>query len=130
MIVMITILVLSGSSLQVVIVYHVENQYAKACMNYGLKSVLSENNKNRTKASISRLYLRCHMGRCLEHQILISLQAIPSFIDFQVSDRKVALVGYSRPTSRSTSQHQIFRHFLTAMGDSPYTKFNFQNSQL
>ena len=42
---MITILVLSGSSLQVVIVYQVENQYAKACMNYGLKCVSSENIK-------------------------------------------------------------------------------------
>ena len=46
---MITILVLSGSSLQVVIVYQVENQYAKACMNYGLKCVLSENNKKSDK---------------------------------------------------------------------------------
>ena len=46
---MITILVLSGSSLQAVIVYQVENQYAKACMNYDLKCVLSENIKNRTK---------------------------------------------------------------------------------
>ena len=51
---MMTILVLSGSSLQVEIVYQVENQYAKACMNYGLKFVLSENIKNRTKVSISR----------------------------------------------------------------------------
>ena len=42
---MITILVLSGSSLQEVIVHQVENQYAKACMNYGLKCVLSENIK-------------------------------------------------------------------------------------
>ena len=37
-----TILVLYGSSLRMVIVYQVENQYAKACMNYGLNCVLPE----------------------------------------------------------------------------------------
>ena len=108
---MITILVLSGSSLQVVIVYQVENKYAKVGMNQGHRCALSENIKNRTKVSISGQCLWCHNGRYLEHQILVILQAIPSFIDFQVSDRKVAPVGYSRPTSRSTSQHQFSDNF-------------------
>ena len=54
---MIAILVLSGSSLQVVIVYQVENQYAKVGMNQSNKCALSENIKNRTKVSIS--------GQCL-----------------------------------------------------------------
>ena len=49
---MITVLVLTDSSLQVVIACQMENHYAKACMNYGLKFALSENiKKNRTKAS-------------------------------------------------------------------------------
>ena len=108
---MITILVLSGSSLQVVIVYQVENQYAKVSMNQGNKCALSENTKNRTKVSISRQYLQCHKGRYLEHQILVTLQAIPSCIDFLVSDCKVAPVGYSRPTCRSTSLHQFSDNF-------------------
>ena len=51
---MITIFVLPGSSLQVVIVYQVGNQYAKVSMNQGHKCALSENIKNRTKVSISR----------------------------------------------------------------------------
>ena len=36
----ITVLVLSGSSLEVVIAYQMENHYDKACMNYGLKCAL------------------------------------------------------------------------------------------
>ena len=46
---MITNDVLPDSSLQVVIVYQVENQYAKVGMNQGHKCALSENIKNRTK---------------------------------------------------------------------------------
>ena len=127
---MITIFVLSSISLQVVIVYQVENQYTKVGMNQGHKCALSESIKNRTKGSISRQYLWCHKGRYLEHQILVILQAIPSFIDFQVSKRKVAPVGYSRPTSRGTSQHQFSDIFDSYGISRPPTKFNFQNSQI
>ena len=42
---MITILVLNDSYLQVVIARQVENDYAKAGMNYGHKCALSENIK-------------------------------------------------------------------------------------
>ena len=41
---------------------------------------------------------------------LLSVELIV-FIDFQVSDHKVAPVGYSKPTSRNTSQHQFSDNF-------------------
>ena len=88
-----------GSSLQMVIVYQVESQYAKACMNYGLKCVQFENIKNRTKVSISRQCLWCHKGRYLEHQILVKLQAIPSAIKLQISGPEVVPLGCSKLTS-------------------------------
>ena len=79
----------------------------KACINYGLKCVLSENIKNRTKVSISRQCLWCHKGKYLEYQILVTLQAIPSAINFQISGSEVILLGCSKLTSRSTSYHQF-----------------------
>ena len=93
---MITILVLSGSSFQVVIVYQVENEYAKVGMNQGLKCVLPENIKNRTKVSISGQCLWCHKGRYLEHQILVTFQTIPSTIKFQISESEVVPLGCSK----------------------------------
>ena len=86
----------------------------KACMNYGLKCTLSENIKNRTKVSISRQCLWCHKGKYLEHQILVTLQAILSDINFQISGPEVVPLGCSNLTSRSTFYHQfsdIFSYF-------------------
>ena len=123
---MITILVLPGSSLQVVIVYQVENQYAKVGMNQGNKCALSENIKNRTKVSISRLGLQCHKRRYLEHQILVTLQAIPSFIDFQI----VKLLQSDTAGQQVEAHLNInFQTIFDSYGRQP-TKFNFQNSQI
>ena len=64
---MITILVLTDSSLQMVIAYQVEDHYAKARMNYGLKCALPE----KTDKSVN--INTCQKGRFLEHQLLIIL---------------------------------------------------------
>ena len=60
---MITILVLTCSSLQVLIAHQRGSHYTKARTNYGQKCALSEKIKNRTKVSISGQWFVVPQGK-------------------------------------------------------------------